>query len=394
MKQIIRGIAATMLAAVVALPVLVSAPSAEAAVDKKLDTKTATLTASVEGFPTTDEARRQLKRSEITVHYLKKGKVALEADVWVKGQPSNVSDTQIEAWLGVFKGGNCEIVDAGDTANTRLAKKDTQYWLWDSGLRNTTAWDCAVVLVVDRDNPEVIYDAQVGKLKDNYITPKLKFGSVELLSKKVTSLKLVRDSAQYHWVTIRNTGKLKAKGVVLTGSGSGMKVKKVKVGTIEPGDSETVRVAITLTGKKKSTSVTLTAKGSGLTVKKKLKVTAVSAPKKAKSGTWKATNGVKFTVKSSAIQSFKIVNARMACSAPGTYTTYRNVTLTFPKTKIPRHGYVEAKNSYEKGSVWYNSWLEARIVDGKLTQGRFFYRTAGNNVGGFCTVNEKFTAKK
>lgn len=388
MKRLIAGMAVAALVAVFPPPIVQSTPAAQAAVDRKLDRKTATVTKSLPGYPTTSDARHQLQRSEVAVRYLDRGDVALDADVWVKGQPANYSDIRVEAWLGVLKGNECIIGNSGDRASSTLSD-GRKYWLWNSDLRKTSSWNCVIVLAVDRGDPEIIHDAQAGTLKNHYISPKLGFGSVEMLRKKVKSLKLVRGSTQYHWVTIRNTGKLKAKSVVLTGKGSGMKVKKVKVGTIEPGKSETVRVPIKLTSKKKkTTTVTLTAKGSGLTVKKKLKVRAVKAPAKPKTGKWKATNSVKFTVKKGKIRDFRFA-ARMRCAPPGGFATYKNVTLTFPATKIPRHGYVEATKNYRKGNAWYSAGLKAKVVGGKLTQGRYSYFTAGS-----CSVVEGFTAKR
>src|SRR5690606_22594668 len=119
----------------------------------------------------------------------------------------------------------------------------------------------------------------------------------QLLGKSQKQLKLVRKTKQNHELEVRNTGKYRARNVVLVAKGKGMKTVRKRVGTIAPGKSATVKVPLTLKTKKK-TKVKFTVSGSGVKAARTVKVKAVKAPAKPAAGKWRSTNkSFTFTVK-------------------------------------------------------------------------------------------------
>lgn len=89
------------------------------------------------------------------------------------------------------------------------------------------------------------------------------------------------------------------------------------------------------------------------------------------------------------MRAFRGVNLRMRCAPAGGIPTYRNVSLSFRRTVVPRHGFVDATQRYRKGHVWFHAFLRGRVVGSRLVFGRFTYRTAGS-----CSVVEPFTARR
>lgn len=385
--------AAAALALIALLFTVVQASPASAAPARQLSEKRATWTTSVLN-PRSTVPGQQLKRVDLRVIYdwAKKDSTLLSS-VQLNGVPVGAAESALVVGVGKLVGNDCRV--SGYTNSRGLWSVDgVRTYTLSATLPADAGFNCGVAVVYDKSGPAPgsvegpnAHDAMGGGLTDVYVSPKLAISSVALLGKKQSKLKLVRGVAQTYPVTVTNTGGLAATGVVITGSGKGMKVKKTKVGTIQPGKSVTVRVPITLKGTQKSTKVKLKVKGSGVTGTKSLKVSRTTAPAKAATGSWKGGR-FKFKVKNGKITGFRGTNLRMECRAPLSYTTYRNVNLTFPTTKIPKHGYVEVTKSYRSGDVWYNVSLRGKFNGKKFTSGRFTYTTGG------CTVVEKFSAKK
>lgn len=359
---------------------------ASAAPERRIYEKKVSLTRSISGYPQSSDPGLQLRRADVVVRYYDSGSVAIDADVVLKGTSQGA---QIEVGLGVLAGNDCR-VDRSHLATRKTWHVDgTTYWLWNSDLPATTKWTCALVLIHSGD-PQDPDDVMVGRLTDRYIQPKLALSRPQLLGKSQKQLKLVRGVAQNHHVIVRNTGGYRARNVVLTARGKGMKTVRKKVGTIAAGKSTEVRVPLKLTSKKR-TKVRITVAGSGVTSARTVKVRPAKAPARPKAGTWRSADKTfTFTVKNGRITKFRGVNLRMECRG-GTYdyTTYRNVNLSFPKVKVPRHGYVDASKRYRKDIAWYNASLSGRFVGTKMTRAKFTYFTAGN-----CSVVERFTAKR
>ncbi len=369
------------------------APSAGAAPQQQLSEKRATWTTSIGGMPTSNEAGRHLKRVDFRVRYdFKDNEAIIDAEVRLEGAPQRNPDSLLVAGVGRLVNDNCS-VQVVTTQRVWADDGNQVRELWRSDIENpSTLWNCGMVAIYD---PEVAdytqatpYDAMGGSLKNVYVSPRLMIGSVEVLGKNRKLLRLVRGATQTHRVTVRNTGGLAAKSVVITGRGKGVKVKKTRIGLLEAGASRTVQVPITLRSARKSTHVRLKVKGAGATATKRLKVRRVAPPTRPKTGRWSSSD-FDFTVKRGRIVGFRGINLRMRCTPPLQFPTYRNVTLNFPTTRIPRHGIVDVTKNWRGGEAWYTVSLRGKFVGKRLTNARFSYYTAGS-----CSVVEAFTAKR
>lgn len=134
----------------------------------------------------------------------------------------------------------------------------------------------------------------------------------------------------------------------------------------------------------------LTVQGAGTgVVSRVVPVRRVQPPARPAAGKWRSTDKTfTFRVKNGAITGFRGANLRMRCASPGSYPVYRNVSLTFPRTKVPRHGVVSVSRRHQKGGVWFNVHLSGKVTGKRLVSGRFSYFT------GPCSVVEGFTAKR
>lgn len=379
------GIAGVVVASL--LPALGDAP-ASAAPARELAEKRVTLTKSIAGMPESAEPGRQIQRAVVRVVYdTASGEPSLNAEVRLKGEPQRNPDSRIRAGVGTLSGAECVVPEESSDTLGVWASDGRDHSLWE-GVPRTTTYDCAVVAVQAHDDPGTYYDVMIGKLIDRYVSPRLAVGKVEILGRNQKQLRLVRGATQIHHVTVRNRGGLDARGVTITGAGKGVRVKRTKVGLVRTGETATVRVPIRLTGAR-ATKVRLRVTGSGASGARVLKVRRIAAPQRPTAGAWRGGTTFAFRVANGRITGFRGVNMRMTCNPPGRFATYKNVTLGFPKVKVPRHGVVDAVKRYRKGDVWYTAHLRARIAGGKLVAGRYRYVTAGS-----CSVSESFTARR
>lgn len=370
------------------LPALGVAPAT--AVARELDRQTVTLTAPLEGA---QPPGRQLKRAKLEiVHRRAASGVHLTTDgpIELHGAPSGNPDSWVRLGAGRFNGSECQVA-AWTDKRVYAVDGATIANVGETFPRPSPLWNCALVALIDASpHPNVIYDAMVGKLKNIYVQPRLKLGGLQVLGKNQKPLKLVRRATQKHTLVLRNAGHLGAKGVVVTGKGSGVKVGRVRVGAVDARSTVSVDVPIRLTGTQRRTKVRLVVQGTGLKkVAKTFAVRRVAAPVRPAAGAWRGGNTFSFRVENGRIVGFRGINMRMTCNQPGQIATSKNVSLGFPKVKVPRHGVVDAVKKYRKGNVWYTAHLRGRIVGSKLVAGRFRYVTAGS-----CSVSEGFTAKR
>lgn len=378
---------AALVAAV--LPALGGAP-AVAAPERAVASKRVVLTTSVQPFPRGDQPGRHLRSAVVTVDYdHARSRAWIKADVVLKAAPPD-STSLVEVGVGLLVGGNECVIHDRITQDLR-STSGTRIEIIDPG-QFDTRWNCALVLVRPRgsDNTSDIHDAMVGRLTDSHIQPRLTVSHPRLLDRAQKQVRLVRGVAQNHEFVVKNTGQYRARNVVVTARGKGMKKVRRQVGTIQPGEEARVKVPLRLTSKKKRAAVRITVSGSGVRASRVVKVRAVKAPVKPRAGAWRSNDKTfTFKVKSGRITQFRGINMRMQCGGYGSFPTYRNVSLSFPKVKVPRHGYVDAIKRYRKGDVWYTATLRGRVVGKKMTQARFTYSTAGN-----CRVSEGFTARR
>ncbi len=367
----------------------VVAPAAAAA--RALDRQTATLTTSIGGMPTTSDPGRRIRRAEVeVVHRRSQPGVHVSAAVTLMGVPGGNPDSELVVGVGWLSGSTCEVAATASlrawAADGDAVRRPGQVHPAPSRL-----WDCALVLVEGVGASQgQYYDAMVGRLSNRYVESRPAISRVEVLGKKQARLRLVRGATQHPTVAVTNTGGLTARDVVITGAGKGVRVKRTVVGTVGPGVTVSVQVPITLKGKAKRTKVRLTVRDSGAGgVTRVVPVRRIQPPSRPAAGKWRSADKTfTFRVKNGAITEFRGVNMRMRCASPGSFPTYRNVSLTFPRTKVPRHGILGASRRYEKGDVRYGAHLVGKISGKRMVSGKFRYVT------GPCSVNEGFTAKR
>lgn len=365
------------------LPALSSAP-AQAAPERMLASKTYVGTRSAAGFPASSVPGRQLARAALTIHYdTASGEPSLEVKIALKDFSENGG--QLQYGVGrVTANGVCDLTH-GDSRNTWASDREYSDWL---AVPAGIAFNCASAQVVFGTT---VTDRMGGPLANHYIQPRLTVSRPRVLDRAQKQVRLVRRVAQPHQFVVRNAGQYRARNVVVTARGKGMKTVRRNVGTIQPGKEATATVPLRLVSKAKRTAVRITVSGSGVSAKRTVKVRAVKAPARPAAGKWRSTNKTfTFRVKKGRITAFRGINMRMTCGGGfGGFPTYRNVSLSFPKVKVPRHGYVDAIKKYRKGDVWYTATLRGRVVGKKMTQARFTYSTAGS-----CRVSEGFTARR
>lgn len=373
-------ITAALVAAV--LPALGSA-SAHAAPERMLASKTFVGTRSVAGFPDTPVAGRQLARAALTIHYdTASGNPSLEVKIALKDFSENGGRLQYGVGR-VMPDGLCDLTH-GDSQNTWVSDREYSDWL---AVPADIAFNCASAQVVFGTS---VTDRMGGGLSNHYIQPRLTVSRPRLLDRSQKQVRLVRGVPQDHTLLVKNAGQYRARNVVVTARGKGVKTVRRNVGTILPGKEATATVPLRLVSKAKRTAVRITVSGSGVSARRTVIVRAVKAPARPVAGKWRSTNKTfTFRVKNGRITGFRGINMRMQCGGYGSFPTYRNVSLSFPKVKVPRHGYVDAIKRYRKGDVWYTATLRGRVVGKKMTQARFTYSTAGN-----CRVSEGFTARR
>lgn len=375
------------------LGVATPAGSAVAAPARQLDRQVATLTQSVAGYPQSPEAGRQIKRAAVKiVHRRSAPGVHLNVDTVLRGAPTRNPDSELALFASRFDGNTCPINPNQPMASRNVWAADgaTVPSVGATRAKPSPLWNCVVVMLRNVDNPATIYDVKVGSLTNKFVTPRLKVGAVGMLGRNQKQLQVIRRVTQVHDVTVRNNGGLAATKVVVVGIGKGMRVRRTPVGRLEPGQAKTVRVPITLAGPHARTKVRLVVRGSGRQAQRVLPVRRVKAPAAPRVGRWKGGgNTFSFRVKKRAVVGFRGVNMRMTCSPVGGFPTYRNVSLSFRRTPIPRHGFIDATQRYRKGSAWFTASLRGRVVGGRLVAGRFSYHTAGA-----CSVIEHFAARR
>lgn len=351
--------------------------------------QTATLTQSSGGMPAPGTTpARQIQKATVDITH-QGGRALIEVDITLAGAPAPAYVGYLEVGLGRLQGNSCVIgtVTGGPVFIARGQHQKVMEWK----PAPSASWNCVVVILMPTAaaDPADFYDAKVGRLSNSYHYPKVTLGRPQLLGKGQKNLKLVWGVSQKFQVTVKNSGKAVARNLKLTGKGSGLKVSTISVGTIQPGQSKQVTVSVKLRSKKvKKTKVRFRITGTGVTKSSNVSVKRIKKPKKLADGLYKG-NRVRFRVKNGKIRNFYASGIRMRCTPPLAYPTYRNVSLTFPTTKVPKHGYFDGAKRYKAGAAWYNSTFRGRAVGSKVTQGRYTYTTSGS-----CRVDHAFKAKR
>lgn len=297
----------------------------------------------------------------------------LGGDAVLKAAPPTGYDVDalVQLMLGQRSGQTCELDTLADEHETSGYDGTRYEWGGYSGADGyfpapDRPWTCVVVAVVSPDR-QTVYDARVGALTDTYQRPSLAIKQVSLLGKSQKKLRLVRGVPTKVEVRIRNAGEAQANAVTLVGRGKGVRVKKARHGALGGGDTATFTVPVTLTRAK--AKLRLKASAAGTTAKRTIRVIATKQPRKPLPGSYRNKSGtVRFQVKGKTIVGWH-GTMQQRCGGYGSLPIYQQVTLDFPRTRIPRNGIVQATSSGSKYSVS----LRLKAVGGKVTRGLFRY---------------------
>lgn len=294
--------------------------------------------------------------------------------------PGPISQAPTAVWyVGTVAGNTCQQVGAEVSdwfPGVMVNEADDLPPGWESA-------NCAVITLLNSD--DAVVDVLIGLLADEL--PTLQLGAPELLGK--SKLKLVRGVWTRLDVEVRNDGPGIASGVVVSGKGKGLKVRKGTVDfDIARDGTGSTEIEVKLVGKQKKTKLKLTAATEEVKTTRTAKVRRTAPPKPPAPGSYKSKDGaVHFTVTkgSPKVSGFRVFT-QTTCGGFGTIPTYTMNTYDFRKVKIPRNGIVDARQSVDG---LYSAALVLRFVGGKVKYGRFFYSASGP-----CQATESFTAKR
>lgn len=371
------------------LSALLTAPPSEAAPDRMLFERTASLTTSVAGLPAPGSAPgARITSFDVRVQYDEKNQ---RANLFARGQMSGPSPgwpgVRVTVGVGTFNGTTCQVGNVLDS--TRYAARptdDRSIVLAELDFPYDIRPNCAVAVSADWDSGQV-QDAKVAPLQDVWLEAGLRAQKVTMLGSKQKRLELVRGVTQLHQLQVTNPGSYRAVDVRITGAGKGVKVKPVTITRIDPGDTFVPYVAVTLKGRQKRSRVRFTVTGSGVTDTITVPVRRIRPPARPANGRW-AGGTFSFRVTKGRITSFRGHSLEMECRTPGAYPTKRTVSLSFPTTKVPRHGYVQATTGESDGGVAWSAKLTGYVSGNRFRRGTFAYAT------GNCWVNASVTAKR
>lgn len=214
--------------------------------------------------------------------------------------------------------------------------------------------------------------------------PALAVTSVRLLDSAKQPLKLMRGVWTTIEVDVKNPGDVDAEGVVVTGKGKGLQVKKKKVGTVSTVIGTTTTVKVRLKGKRKQSVLRIQAAGSGAKAVRTVKVKRIK-PKKPVAGKYRdKKNGIVFRVRNGRVVKFKGEIQSQCGDWP--QFTYNTQQWSFPKTKIGKDGII--RKTVRKKNRRLD--LQMRVAGRKATQGRFDY----SSPDGYCHGSTWFSARR
>jgi hypothetical protein len=250
-----------------------------------------------------------------------------------------------------------------------------------------TGWEAANCAVAElrRAGDGVVVDVLIGVITDEL--PTLRLGAPELLGSP--RVKLVPGVWTKLDVDVMNDGPGVASGVVVTGHGKGLKVRKGEVSFgISRNGTGSAEIQVKLVGKKGKARLALTAATGEAKASRSVTVRRTAAPKSPVPGAYASKDGaVSFSITKGRpkLTGFR-VRTQTTCGGYGTIPTYTMNTYDFPKTTIPRNGIVDSRDGKDD---LYGVSLQLKVVGGKVTKGRFSYSGPGT-----CRAIEEFTAKR
>ncbi|HWK30194.1 MAG TPA: hypothetical protein VNS09_26740 [Solirubrobacter sp.] len=305
-----------------------------------------------------------------------------KATVTLAGAPGGY-DGEVRFGMGHRSGPSCELQPMGSAplGSVTTAYQVTGGYNPDYFPTPPRPFDCAVAEL--REGATVL-DALVGEVTSTFHRPQLAVRAVRQLGGKPNQLKLVQGVATEIDVTLRNAGQVAARDVVVSGKGSGLKVRGATVAEIAPGGTGTATLKVTARSRKLG-KLTVTAAGGGASSTRTLRPRRVGPPPRPPAGKYQnPSRSVTFFVRRGRVTGWRGA-MQTVCGGHGTIPTYTRNTYDFRTVAIPRNGIVQAS---QRGAE-YGAHLQMKLTGARVTHGRFDYAGPGD-----CRAVTTFTARR
>lgn len=325
----------------------------------------------------------------------------VQATVVLDAEPTAATAATVVVAFGPIEAGICQLDDVLDADQYQSSTTDPAAGWTRSGRTLTLdlaaeeagyqPWDCAGAIVGVGDQ---VVSFLGGDLTPVYLGPELRIQSVKVLDRKVRGrLGLVRGQRHLIRVPVRGLNQADAHGVVVSGTGRGLKVGKQQLGTVSSSYAPEAVLPVRAAGRqgRKVGPLRLTVTSeNGATVRRTVPVRLVKPPARPAPGRYRSADGaVTFTItggRAARLKSFRIAT-RTRCQPPLDYATYTDNTYGFPTVRVGGGGVVDAK----RVKPLYSVVLQLKAVGSRVTQGSFGY--VGPK-GSYCTANEGFSARR
>jgi hypothetical protein len=298
------------------------------------------------------------------------------------GAPDPETKTRAMLGFGVQNGTVCELEEA---TTDWLYRYIPDVLLYDNketpDLASAAGWNCAV-LAVDGGPGTTPYDAYVTSLDVVTAKPQLtlKAPKRDRLVKGVWTRIPVK-------VTNSSAEGINARDVAVVGTGKGVKVRRLTLGSLDGQDDTESHVWAKLAKPKAKLKLAVSEKGETLG-RSTVKLTRRPAPAPPMAGRWSAP-GVDFTVRGGKVRGFRISTQTRCGGYPDTITTTNN-TYSFQTESIPRNNeVVGTEKGNQGGDAAYVAYLELEFVSKTKVKGKFSYYGPAR-----CTAIDGFTARR
>jgi hypothetical protein len=248
-------------------------------------------------------------------------------------------------------------------------------------------WQCAGAILVSGDE---IVSFLGGDLTDIYMKPDLRIQKPQILQRTVKGkLKLVRGATHAIRIPVKSLNEVRARGVVVTGSGKGLKVGRTKEDSLIGNYTSTVRLTVRAVKRRVGPLKLRVTSVNGPTATRKVPVKLTKPPARPRPGAYRSKDGdVSFRItggKKPKIKGFSI-DTRTRCGGYGDFPTYTNNTYNFPNVAIGGGGIVDRSDQ----KPLYRVSLSLKAIGRRVTEGYFSY---GNRAAP-CSAIETFEARR
>lgn len=290
--------------------------------------------------------------------------------------------TLVGLGLGVRNGSSCEL---DSIEYDYVATYTPEAFVYDSGDESTHPragdWDCAVLLTTGEAEDAPTYDAYVAPLQVTTARPRVRLQAAR-------SARLVRGA--WTEVPVRITvpeGSVKARNVTVTGTGRGVRVRKLVLGALQPGSTRQAHVWVRLSRARTKVRLVVRDRGDRLTARS-VTLRQRPAPAPPRAGTWQGPR-MSFKVGRGKVRRFRI-SALTTCGGYPDLPTRSYSSYDFPTVSIPRNNLISQGRRGNVGKpAAYTVHLRMNFVSRNRVRGTFSYNGPNR-----CTATEHFVAKR